>query len=113
MLASDLIRRLNPTCPIANVSIGNVSDKSTWIVTPAASATAAQIAALPAAIAAINPMVSSPDEILEGLPFTSVELMALLLVANGGPPAWASAVVTRAINVRKAALGGGIPTGAA
>lgn len=111
MLASDLIRRLNPTCPIANVSIGNLNDKSTWIVTPAASATAGQIAALPAAIAAIDPTIPAADEILNGLPFTPVELMALLLVAAGSPPAWASAVMTRAINVRKAALGSGIPTG--
>lgn len=111
MLASDLMRRLASTCPVVSVSIGNFGDKTTWIVTPSSSATPAQIAALPAAIQSIDVTVKAADEILESMPFSTIELAAMFLVVAGSPPAWATAIFNKAISTRKAAVGAGIPTG--
>jgi len=109
MLASDILRRLNAVCPCVGVSIGIMSDKATWLAQPAATATPAQLAALPAAIAAIDITKPTADEALESMPFTTTELAALFEVVAGNAPAWAMAIVSKAVAARQAAVGANVP----
>lgn len=56
MIASRLIEYLQTNgLPVVSVSVGNPTDRTTWIVQLAPNATAEQIAALPGLVAAFNP----------------------------------------------------------
>lgn len=101
MQASDLIARAASVCPLANVSIGSWTDKTTWVLTPAPSATPQQLAALPAFIASVDPTKPTLNDSLTAMPFTNEELTALFFVVAGSPPAWATAAVQAAVAARQ------------